>query len=231
MLYKTKGIALSYIRFKESSIIAKIYTESFGIQSYIVNGVRNAKSKGNKIALFQPLTLLDLVVYHKGKNDAVHRISEIKCTTPFHSIPFEMSKSAIALFLTEILSKTLKEEEKNEELFQFLENSISDLDHLVSNFENFHLQFLGHYAAFLGFGIESVSDLESELKQNNYPYLMNPADSKIMSEILSNAAYGNIKMERSTRAAMLDKFLFFYKIHIEGLGEIKSLDVLKVVMR
>ena len=71
MLYKTRGIALNYIRYRESSIIAKIYTEAFGIQSYIVNGVRSSKSKTNRIALFQPLTLLDMVVYHKSKEETM----------------------------------------------------------------------------------------------------------------------------------------------------------------
>jgi DNA repair protein RecO (recombination protein O) len=75
MLHKTRGIALNYIRYRESSIIAKIYTEAFGIQSYIVNGVRSSKSKMNRIALFQPLTLLDMVVYHKSKEATIHRIS------------------------------------------------------------------------------------------------------------------------------------------------------------
>lgn len=230
MLYKTQGIALSYIRFKETSIIAKIYTDTFGIQSYIVNGIRNMKSKGNRIALFQPLTLLDLVVYHKGKNDSVHRISEIKCHTPFHSIPFEIGKSAIALFLTEILGKTLKEEEKNEALFVFLQNSILDLDSVVSNYENFHLQFLWHFAAFLGFGIENVTDFESELKQNHYPYVLTEKEMIILGDLVSDEAYGNLKMGKSNRAAILEKLIFFYKIHIEGWGEIKSLDVLRMTM-
>ncbi len=231
MLYKTKGIALNYIRFKETSIIAKIYTAAFGIQSYIVNGVRNTKSKGNRIALFQPLTLLDLVVYHKGKNDSVHRISEIKCHMPFHSIPFEIGKSAIALFLTEILGKTLNEEEKNEALFEFLENSILDFDNVTANYENFHIQFLWHLAAFLGFGIENVADLESELKQNHYPYILTDSEMSILGELISASSYGNLKMGKSNRTALLEKLIFFYKIHIEGLGEVKSLDVLRMTMK
>src|SRR4051812_40998701 len=113
MLHKTRGVAISYIRYRESSIIAKIYTELFGIQSYIVNGVRSSTSKTNRIALFQPLTLLDLVVYHKEKSDNVRRISEIKCYNPFNTLPYNVVKSSLALFVTEILGKTLKEEEAN----------------------------------------------------------------------------------------------------------------------
>ena len=83
MLQKTRGIALSFIKYRDTSIIAKIFTEEFGMQSYIVNGVRS-KSAKTKIALFQPLTLLELVVYHNKKKE-IHRISEIKCFRNFHS--------------------------------------------------------------------------------------------------------------------------------------------------
>ena len=103
MLQKTQGIALSYLRYRETSIIARVYTEEFGLQSYIVNGVRSAKSKNNRIALFQPLTLLEMVVYYKNDRD-LHRLSEVKTNHPFQSLPFEVAKSTIALFVTEMLN-------------------------------------------------------------------------------------------------------------------------------
>jgi DNA repair protein RecO (recombination protein O) len=107
MLYKTRGIVLSHIKYKETSIIARIFTDAFGSQSYIVNGVRSTNAR-TKIGLFQPLTLLDLVVYHNSKKE-INRISELKPGFTFHSIPFNIKKMAIALFITELLGKTLKE--------------------------------------------------------------------------------------------------------------------------
>ena len=92
MLQKTRGLVLSHIRYQETSIIVKIYTEELGLQSYIVNSVRTKSSKTNKIALFQPLTLLDLVVYYNEKK-SINRISEQKCNYPFSSIPFNIVKS------------------------------------------------------------------------------------------------------------------------------------------
>ncbi|HEV7380803.1 MAG TPA: recombination protein O N-terminal domain-containing protein, partial [Dyadobacter sp.] len=137
MLHKTRGIALSYIKYKESSIIAKIYTELFGVQTYIVNGVRSSSAKTNRIALFQPLTLLEMVVYHKGKQDEIHRISEIKCYHPFSTLPYNVLKSCLSLFITEILVKSLREEEENQPLFYFLEQSVIYLDEADAGFENF----------------------------------------------------------------------------------------------
>jgi len=81
MLHKTKGIVLNYIKYSDTSIIAKIYTEAFGLQSYIVNSVRSSKAK-NKIALFQPLTLLEMVVYHKN-HQGLQRISEMRTAEPY----------------------------------------------------------------------------------------------------------------------------------------------------
>ena len=231
MLYKTRGIALSYIRYRESSIIAKIYTESFGIQTYIVNGVRSAKSKTNRIAFFQPLTLLDLVVYHKSKEDTIHRLSELKCYAPFHSIPFDIIKSSLALFVTEILGKTLKEEESNEPLFQFLHEAILYLDNAEAHFENFHIHFLSQLASYLGFGTETVEDLENELKGNNYPQTADMVEQEAVRQLLTSGFGSVIALDRSRRLRILEKLVFFYKIHMDGLGEIKSMEVLKEILR
>ncbi len=231
MLHKTKGLALGYIRYRETSIIAKVYTEVFGIQSYIVNGVRSSTSKTNRIALFQPLTLLEMVVYHKKKEDTVHRISELKCYAPFHSLPYDVTKSSLALFVTEILGKTLKEEETNEALFEFLEHSVRYLDTAEEGFENFHIQFLMQYASFLGFGIETVEDLDSELKHNHYPQLADRKEQYVTAQLLLNGYGMTVPLDRQRRVNILEKIIFFYKIHMDSLGEIRSLEVLKEVLR
>jgi len=231
MLYKTRGIALNYIRYRESSIIAKIYTESFGIQSYVVNGVRSSKSKINRIALFQPLTLLDMVVYHKSKEDTIHRISEMKCYNPFQTLPYDMYKSSLAMFITEILGKTLKEEETNEPLFAFIENSVLYLDEAEDRFENFHIQFLLQLASYLGFGVESINDLEGELKENHYPHIADTKEHDATEQLLLNGYGIEVALDRSRRVYILEKLIYFYKIHMDTLGEIRSLDVLKEVLK
>jgi DNA repair protein RecO (recombination protein O) len=231
MLHKTRGIALGYVRYRETSIIAKIYTEMFGIQSYIVNGVRSNKSKTNRIALFQPLTLLDMVVYHKKKDDTVHRISEMKCYAPFNSVPYDVAKSSLALFVTEILGKTLREEEANEPLFEFLEHSILYLDVADRGYENFHIQFLMQFASFLGFGIEGMNEFNQELRQNHYPLNDDKVEEQACMNLLGNGYGVSVTLDRRRRTAILEKIIFFYKIHMDNLGEIRSLDVLKEVLR
>jgi DNA repair protein RecO (recombination protein O) len=228
MLFKTRGIVINYIRYRETSVIVKIYTEEFGIQTYIENGVRSAKSK-NKIALFQPLTLLDLVIYHRDGKD-MHRISEMKCNHPFQTIPFDIYKSSIALFVTEILGKCLHEESNNSPLFQFLNNSILWLDATDEDYENFHLQFLLQLGTYLGFSPENAYEISEELHIHNIRKPTQELEDK-MDMLLKNAYNDAPRIDRFSRNQLLDFIILFYRLHVDTLGEVKSLAVLQEVMR
>lgn len=225
MLFKTRGIVLNYIKYKDSSIIVKIYTEAFGIQSYIVNNVRS-KSVKPKIALYQPLNLLELVVYHKD-TQPIHRISEIKINHLLQSIPYYFKKSCIALFLTELLGKCLKEEIPNSELFNFLQHSILTLDNLESSFENFHLQFLLNFSNYLGFAAVSGKELLNELSQ----WKVHRTEVRELLDLLINSSYTfPIQIRNEDRREILDILLKFYELNVEGFKELKSVEVLKDLM-
>src|SRR5690606_32821017 len=118
MLHKTRGIVFRFTRYGETSIIVNVFTETFGLQTYIVNGVRS-KSSRNKIALYQPLTLLDLVVYHRPQAN-INRIREIKCLYAYRTLTTDVRKSAIAMFLNEVLNKVVKDESHAREIGNFL---------------------------------------------------------------------------------------------------------------
>jgi DNA repair protein RecO (recombination protein O) len=146
MLIKTRGIVLSYLKYRESSIIARVYTEQRGVQSYLVNSVRRAKPPG-RIALFQPLTLLELVAYVPRQGGSLTRLAEFRCAEQFRSLPYDVRKSSVALFLSEVLSKAVREEEENLPLFRFLHDSILAFDEQDVGIENFALLFLLHLTA------------------------------------------------------------------------------------
>ncbi len=228
MLYKTKGIVLNFVKYRETSIIVKIFTEKFGLKSYIVNSVRTAKGKGSKVALFQPFTLLDLVVYNR-KNRSLHRISEMRVNYPFQSIPYHMTKSTICLFLTEILSKSVQEEEGNsEELFDFLENSIHFLDEASLHFENFHVQFLIKWSRFLGVSMPSAQETEMQLAEHKILYI--PEKTKMYLNQFISAEYGEIlTLPSAIRSEILDYILKFYALHLDNFNDIKSLDILRML--
>lgn len=229
MLQKTRGIALSYIRYRETSIIARVYTEEFGLQSYIVNSVRTARSKNNRIALFQPLTLLDMVVYYKNDRD-LHRLSEVKTSYPFQSLPFDVSKSTIAMFVTEMLNKVLKEEAGSPPLFRFLIDSVLFLEEACQHYENFHLAFLLKLSFFLGFGPENAREFDSQLRENSYPFLPDEEMETALNIMLRQPLGSPVKLARASRNDLLDALVAYYQIHLDSIGEVKSLPVLREVL-
>jgi DNA repair protein RecO (recombination protein O) len=226
MLHKTRGIVLSHIRYRETSIIVKVYTEALGLQSYIVNGVRssgNARSGGSRMALYQPLTLLDMVVYYQDKAN-LQRIKEIKCSEPFMQLPMDFQKTGIALFLTEMLSKAMKGEESNPQLFQFLHSSIHMLDTQQAGIQNFHLQFLLKLSRYLGFATPTADDFLEEVD----PYISADATDREAVERLLQEPYGSpIPMNGERRRHVLQLILQFYRLHVADFGELKSLPVLQ----
>lgn len=228
MLHKTSGIVLNYLKYGETSIIVRIYTEAFGLQSYIVNGVRSAKSK-NKIALFQPLTLLDMVVYYRQQSD-LNRIKEMKCAEPFASVPFEFRKSGIALFITEVLVKTLKKEEKNEDLFGFLHNSVLVLDRIKENYSNFHIQFLLKLSFYLGFAPGTAEELYEQVHPAGNSPSFAVEEKQLLESLLQKGFENELRMEPGQRRALLQNVLHFYRLHVDQFGELKSLNVLQEVM-
>ncbi|MDN5215988.1 DNA repair protein RecO [Fulvivirgaceae bacterium BMA12] len=228
MLYKTQGIVLNYIKYRETSIIVRIYTESFGLTSYIVNGVRSKKAR-HKIAFFQPLTLLDMVVYHK-KNTQLNRVSELKCLEPLMHLPTDIKKSSMAIFITEILIKSLKGEEENQALFHFLHQSILILENMPDNFQNFHLQFLLKLCGFLGFAPASAHEISTQLAAAGAKASISDEEENVIDLFIKEGYDNKIKINNRFRRAILYHVLAFYKIHIESFGEVKSMTILNEVL-
>src|ERR1700712_5064349 len=149
MLHKTRAIVFKTTDYGESSVIVQMFTEKFGMQSYIINGVKKPKAKISRNML-QPLHLLDMVVYHKSAGN-VQRISELKTSPVLQSIPYDVIKSSMAMFLNEVLYKAIKQQTADENLFDFVFNAIEWLDHQTVGLANFHLLFLIQLTRYLGF--------------------------------------------------------------------------------
>ncbi len=226
-LHKTRGIVINYLKYGETSIITRIFTETFGIQSYIINGVRSKKPRFS-ISFFQPLSLLNLVVYKK-KNASLNRISEVECTSSASSISIDIYKSGIAIFISEILSKTLKEEMEDQRLFHFLNQSIQILDQLKGGFENFHLLFLIKFSHYLGFSPISGTEILSQIYQHiDHESL---EEVKYFDQLIDADFSDHIKMNGDLRRQLLEDLIRYYQIHIENFGVVRSMDVLREVMR
>lgn len=227
MLKKTTGIVIGYTKYRETSIITKIFTRELGLKSYVVNGVRSSKS-ASKVALFQPLSLVDMVVYDK-ENANIHRISEIKSDISFQRIPFDFIRSGISMFMAEVLGKVVFDNYQNELLFDHLKVKILSLDAEQYQPGLFALNFLISTSRYLGFEPEDANDFFLQLPVDhtggNYKNKI-----KYLNELLENESQSIKAFPGNIKRQLLDDWILFYKIHIDGFGEIKSLSVLRTLL-
>jgi DNA repair protein RecO (recombination protein O) len=238
MLLKTKGIVLHTTKYSETSVIAKIYTDKLGLVSYIIKGVRSSKSR-NKAALLQPLTLLDMEVNHR-ENKSLQFIKEFSRAHSYQSLPFDTIKSAIALFLLEVIAKSIHEHEPNEELFDFVYHSLCLLDESVELNPDFHLLFLTHFTRHLGFfPHNNYTETNSGFNllegvfvptTTQIGNILKPEESRIIFELANASFSSNLRLGigRFERKKTLSNLLRYYQFHIENFN-IKSAEVLEEI--
>lgn len=240
MLIKTRGIIFRTKKYSETSVITDIYTEAKGLRSYLISGVRTKKSRVNP-SLVQVMSLVDLVVYHRD-DKTLTRIKEIKPAIVFQSIPFDVKKGAVGLFIAEVARKTISESEENPALFDFIFNQFHYLDTTEHSIANLHLHFLIHLASLLGFEPSGEANEETpffDMQEGFFmevppvhPQFLNEELSSIFSQLLEQPRENShlIKMSRSVRKELLESLLDFYALHIENFPTINAHAILEVVM-
>jgi DNA repair protein RecO (recombination protein O) len=240
MLYKTRGIVLKTTDYAESSVVVQIFTEKFGLQSYLINGVKKPKAK-IKLNMLQPLHLLELVVYHKP-NGTLQRISELRNQPVLQSLPYDVIKSSLAMFINEILYKSLRMHYEDELLFQYLFNAVQLLDRSEKGLANFHLYFLLQLTKYLGFYPDRTLEQKAtffDLKEGVY-CMHQPLHLFIIDETLivdfkqlfasTFEGLGELSLPSVKRKVLLAKILDYYRLHIESFGEVKSHAILEEVL-
>lgn len=238
MLHKTRGIVFKTTDYSESSVIAQVFTEKFGLQSYIINGVKKPRAKIS-MNMLQPLHLLDMVVYHKNTGQ-VQRITELKNSPVLQSVPYNVIKSSIAIFLNEVLYKAIRQQSADENLFDFVFNAIEWLDHQQEGLANFHLLFLTQVTRYLGFYPDQAINADyfdmkngnfSRYKPDGFSYLSPPHTQNFYD--LLKCSFENmqqLKFTNDERRYLIQKLLEYYALHIEGFGNIRSHEVLEEVL-
>ena len=244
MNHKTRGIVLKTVKYGETSLIVTIYTELFGLHSYLVNGVRISSKKGSgKANLFQPAAILDLVVYQNDLKN-LQRIREFKWAKLYQHLFFNVFKNAVALFMIELLHRTVKQPESNPELFSFVEDALTHLDQSSDAVvANFPLYFALHLSGFYGFRFSdkysenlNIIDLQEGQFVNARPghsYFLEGEYSEVTSQLLKvmqPAELAQIRLNQETRRVLLHAYETFYALHIQDFGKLKTLPVLEEVL-
>lgn len=235
MLIKTKAIVISSLKYQEKSLIVKCFTLSDGLKSYFVQNAFSAKKSNQKIAYFQPLTLLEIEANHKNKGTLEH-FKEIKLAHAYQTISRDIVKSTIVMFLSEVLHHSIQEEEKNENLFLFLESAMLWLDNHEET-SNFHLILLLEVTKFLGFypDTSEIDGKHFEMKDGVFSPLMGTSclsehETHLFKKLIDLKFDSNQKVFAGIERQILLKILLdYYTIHLDGFKKPKSLDVLKEV--
>lgn len=240
MIEKARGIVLRNTNYRDNSVISHIYTREFGMQSFLINGVRNQKGAIRPSHLM-PLTLLDLVIYKK-ENANLHRIKELRCAPVLHSIHYDIFKNSISLFVAEILNASLSEEEANEDLFQFLEHFVRILDLEDNKMGNYPIYFLIHLTRYLGFypkgaySEQQVFNLQEGLFVDEVYFNAECVDAEhsrwwwsMLNSTLDE--WSAHPISRQVRSNLMDQLLSYYERHGLHGRKIKSHQILREVLR
>lgn len=237
MLITTNAIVLSKIRYKDNDLIVKCYTQHLGIVSFLLRGVLKSNKSSSKIAYFQLLSQLQLIINHNS-NRSLQVIKETKLNHIYSTLHSNIAKSAIVMFLSEVLSSILKEEEANEDLFSYLETTLLWLD-TQSESSNFHLLFLLNLTKYLGFYPDTkhidypffnLTEGKFETKHLDI-YTITGENLTLLKTLLGTKfdALSEVKINSKQRQSFLNMMLQYFELHLGSFKTPKSLQVFNQV--
>jgi DNA repair protein RecO (recombination protein O) len=243
MLHNTKGIVLRVTKYGDTSVILSAYTELFGLQQYIVKGVRTTSKKGaNKAVYYQPAAILQMEVYHTPMKQ-LQMLKEVNWDYIYQNVYSDVIRNAVATYIVEVLQQTLQPE-PHPELFYLIEDTFKQLDKggaaLASNLS---IYFLIHLTETLGFGLQGKYSEETPLldvKEGQFvkdkplhPYFLEGIEAQTPSQFMSLQFYNdleNIQLNGQQRKKILELFQLSLSWHYKGFKEIKSLAILQAVL-
>ena len=248
-IFKTKGIVLRTLPYGETSLIVSIFTERFGIQSYLVNGVRTAAKKGKGGAnLFQPAALLDMVVYHQDRK-SLQRIKEFHWNRQHEGVFSDITKNAVSLYMVELLTKCLRQPEENVPLFEFIEDAFMALDRATplvqANLPLFFSLQLTHFFGVLPRLLDEEAVTEAQplffdladsiisYTEPRHPHYITGTPASTLAELLQVRQPDELEqfaLNRELRRQLLQVMERYYQQHIQDFGVLKTLPVLKEIL-
>ncbi|GAA3558587.1 DNA repair protein RecO [Snuella lapsa] len=237
MLIDTHAIVLSKTKYRDHDLIVRCYTKELGVVGFLLKGVFNSKRGKAKAAYFQLLSQLQLVVVYKA-NRSLQIIKEIRLANMYTSLHSNVLKSSIVMFLAEVLTTTIKEEEPNESLFSYIETALLWLD-VHTNYANFHLLFLLKLTRYLGFYPDEADDgnnyfnlREGKFESKAHDIYAISGDNLLLLKTLLGTTFdelSGVKINSKQRQAFLHMILSYFELHLGGFKPPKSLQIFNQV--
>lgn len=237
--YKARGIVLHTLKYGDTSMIVYLLTDVGGRRSYMAQGVRSARGRGSKLALFQPMFALEFEGLESPRRQ-MDAFREVRCGAVLQSVPFDVRKSTIALFMAEVLYRLIKESEPNGPLFDFVWGSVAALDSMSEGVANFHLWFLANLSRFLGFypGNDYRSGDWFDIREGQYLKEPPPHEASMTQENARTLSYlmgcdvrclAEIGLNRRQRVDFLHALLGYYGYHLDAIHAVQSIKILQEV--
>ena len=237
MLTNTRGIVLHAIPYNDTYAIVAVYTEAFGRVSYLVSRSRGKKAAAQK-ALFMPFAVLDMEVEHLPKRD-LHRIKDCRFCFPQTDTFCHPVKNVLALFLSEVLFRTVRNTEADSPLFLYIYKAIAFLETADRGIANFHITFLFHLLHYLGIYPDTRLQKDGtyfDLLNGEFTYLLpthphylSAEESRAFARLL-RINFENMSLysfSRQDRVHIINRIFEYYRLHLPDFPEIKSLAVLQ----
>ncbi len=240
MLTGTKAILLHHVRYSDNSLIAQFYTSDYGRISVMAKGISTRRGSA-KFNYFQPLNIFNLELYHR-ENRELYNLKEMSLAYIPKQIHGDITRTSVAMFISEILYNVIREEDANRLLFDFIESSVITLDEMDSGISNFHLWFLVAFTDYAGIGPSHTGmtscwfDMltgQFTSQQPLHPDYLDPAGARTLNMLLQMPATGiaSLRLSGDERTDLLARLLKYYSLHLPGIREIRSLQVLKDIFR
>ena len=169
----------------------------------------------------------------------LQKIKEATILHPYSSLPFDMDKLTVGMFISEFLYHSLYGEESNKPMFDYISDSLQWFDSSPSPTANFHLVFMMRLSRFLGFYPnldDYVQGCVFDLRNGSFSSVaplhsdyLSSAEASLMS-LMMRMNYPTMHLFKFTRAQrnrLLDVIVQYYRLHIPGFPDMKSLDVLR----
>lgn len=236
MLVKSDGIVLQKIKYGDRKYMLKILTKKYGLLNFSAVTGKSANSK-IKIGSILPLTSVE-VCFDLKLNKEIQQVIEVNCIEVRDGISLDYSKLAIAQFLNEVLIKSIKEHTPNEELYDFIHHSYQWLNNAEKEFSDMHIFFLLELSKLLGFEphnnySESATYFDTREGRFtscslSFPLGFDADQSKLFSQALAGEVI-KLPYSRNERSVLIECLMAFYRMHVTGFNEMKSLEVLKEI--
>lgn len=237
--YKARGIVLHTLKYGDSSMVVQMLTDTHGRQSYMVQGVRSTRGRGSKMALLQPLFAVEYEGLESPRME-LHRLRELHSGILLRTLPYDVRKSTIALFIAEVLYRLIEEREANEPLFEFVWSSIEALDAMQEGVANFHLWFLANLCGFLGFhpGNNYHAHDYFDMREGLFSAIMplhdnalTPEYAALFADLLDYdvASLASLTLNRQQRVEMLSRLVEYYSLHLDNISRVRSIGILQEV--